>query len=987
MGETRRIVTIVFADVSGSTRLGEELDAEALRRVMERYFAEMRTVLEHHGGTVEKFIGDAVMAAFGIPVAHEDDALRAVRAAAEMRTRLAQLNEELARERGVTLAVRTGINTGEVVAGDPTEGQFYASGDAVNVAARLQQAASPDEILLGEQTYLLASEAVSVEALDALALKGKSDATSTYRLLEVIEGAPALARRLDTPFVGRQHELTQLVGSFERALAERTPVLVTVLGPAGIGKTRLAREVVAEIEDRATVLQGRCLSYGEGITFWPLQEIVRSLPELPRGVPNPGEARSTEDSFWAYRKLFGALAQARPLVLLLEDIHWAESTLLDLIEHVAEWTREAPILILCLARLELLDARPGWAGQRIELAPLSNQDADNLVATLAGEVEPSMQARAKEAAEGNPLFLEQLLALAQEDGQELAVPDSIQALLTARLDRLALAERVLLEAAAVVGKEFWRSALLELSLPDTEVSAVLQRLVRKRLIRPERSTFPGEEDAFRFGHILIREAVYAGIPKAKRADLHERFAEWLIASASTYEEIIGYHFEQAYRYREGLGPIDEHGEELARCASELLAASGRRAVRRGDDNAGVNLLARAAGLHPRAHPRRLVLLPELGKSLFYVGRYSEARSALAEAVEDAQQAGDQGVEWRARLIQTWLDVQVGEQLITNREMERRAREARAVFEELGDPGGEAEAGFVIATALRWQFRYEEMVRVIDEALERARLAEDEFLEALHTNLLVRALEEGPTPVAEAIDRAEGMLAAAVGQQLVEEWILSSLSTLYAQAGRFDEARECLRRALTFAEQFASEIQIAAFLAFRSARVERLAGDLEQAEAELRRSYEVLERFGESGMRSTVAVLLAGVLVAQGRFEEAENFLDIGEATSTADDLASEIPLRVARAQIAVARGQTREAETLVREALALLEGTDDLGARADALLTQAKVLHAAGKTSEALSAAQEGLELSEQKGIAVMGREAQELLSELATDQRFRTTS
>jgi class 3 adenylate cyclase len=328
MGATRKIVTILFADVSGSTALGERLDAEALRRVMERYFEEMRIILERHGGTVEKFIGDAVMAVFGIPVAHEDDAFRAIRAAIEMRARLAELNEELARERGVTLAVRTGINTGEVVAGDPSGGQFYASGDAVNVASRLQQAAKPAEILLGEETYRLVRDAVSVDGSEPLTLKGKSDAVPAYRLLDVVQGAPALARRFDTPFVGRDEELAYLLACFERAVTNRMPVLVTVLGPPGIGKTRLAAELTAQIGERATVLRGRCLSYGEGITFWPLQEILRSLPALPPGVADPDEARSTEDTFLAYRKLFEALAAGQPLLLLLEDIHWAEPTTL-----------------------------------------------------------------------------------------------------------------------------------------------------------------------------------------------------------------------------------------------------------------------------------------------------------------------------------------------------------------------------------------------------------------------------------------------------------------------------------------------------------------------------------------------------------------------------------------------------------------------------------------------------------------------------------
>ena len=343
MAEARKTVTVVFADVAGSTALGEQLDPEALRRVMERYFSEARTALERHGGTVEKFIGDAVMAVFGIPAAHEDDALRAVRAAREMQEAVARLNADLQRERGVTLGVRTGINTGEAVVGDPSGGQFYATGDSVNVAARLEQAASANEILLGEETYRLVRDAVIAEAVGELALKGKAEGLAVYRLLDVVELAPAFSRRLDTPFVGRRSELARLIESLDHAVAAHEPTLVTVLGPAGIGKTRLAAEVTAGIQERARVLQGRCLSYGEGITFWPLEEIVGKLPRRPAGVPYPENAGSIEETFFAYRKLFEALARERPLVLVLEDIHWAEPPLLDLIEHLVEWTREAPI--------------------------------------------------------------------------------------------------------------------------------------------------------------------------------------------------------------------------------------------------------------------------------------------------------------------------------------------------------------------------------------------------------------------------------------------------------------------------------------------------------------------------------------------------------------------------------------------------------------------------------------------------------------------
>jgi class 3 adenylate cyclase len=483
MGEARKIVTIVFSDVIGSTELGERLDPEALRRIMERYFSEMRTILERHGGTVEKFIGDAVVAAFGIPVTHEDDALRAIRAAVEMGTRLQELNEEFARRRGVTLTVRTGINTGEVVAGDPGEGQFYASGDAVNVAARLEGAADPGEILLGEQTYRLVPNAVLVEAIQPLKLKGKSEPVPAYRLLGVIEDAPALARRLDTPFVGREQELAHLLACFERAVTHQTPVLVTVLGSAGIGKTRLASEFARMVEQQAQVLQGRCLSYGEGITYWPLQESLRAVPARPPGAPDPERAMSREERFWAYRKLFEALAREYPLVLLVEDIHWAEPTLLDLVEQMVSWTHDAAIMVLCLARPEILNNRPSWPGEHLEVDPLSERDSEALAEALPVALEAQVRARAIAIAEGNPLFLEQMLALAAEvNGGQIRLPHTLQALLTARLDRLEEDERRVLESAAVVGKEFWLGALFHLSPFESEVSTLLQQLVRSRLL-------------------------------------------------------------------------------------------------------------------------------------------------------------------------------------------------------------------------------------------------------------------------------------------------------------------------------------------------------------------------------------------------------------------------------------------------------------------------------------------------------------------------
>ncbi|MGI8845752.1 MAG: AAA family ATPase [Thermoleophilaceae bacterium] len=498
--ESRRTVTVLFSDVTGSTALGEQLDPESLRTVMGRYFGAMKAVIERHGGTVEKFIGDAVMAVFGIPVLHEDDALRAVRAAAEMRDALEALNRELEAERGIRIAVRTGVNTGEVVAGDPSAGQTLVTGDTVNTAARLEQAATPGEILLGASTHRLVRDAVLVEPVPAVDAKGKALPVPAVRLVSVTAGAEALTRRLDAPLVGRERELAALRNAFERATSERACQLFTLLGTAGVGKSRLVAEFTASVSSEATVLRGRCLPYGEGITYWPLGEVVRGAAGITDTGDTVDEARAKlgallegeregeiiaarvasaiglssestpqEELFWAVRRLLEALARQHPLVVVWDDIHWAESTFLELIEHIADWSRNAPLLLLCPARPELLDIRPAWGGGKLNattilLEPLPPEAASRLMDHLPGGsvLDAVTRARITEAAEGNPLFVEEMLAMLIDDGylrhggtgwvaaRDLAtirVPPSISALLAARLDRLAPEERAVAERA------------------------------------------------------------------------------------------------------------------------------------------------------------------------------------------------------------------------------------------------------------------------------------------------------------------------------------------------------------------------------------------------------------------------------------------------------------------------------------------------------------------------------------------------------------
>jgi class 3 adenylate cyclase/tetratricopeptide (TPR) repeat protein len=980
VAEARKTVTVVFSDVSGSTALGERLDPEALRRVMERYFNEARTAFERHGGTVEKFIGDAVMAVFGIPAAHEDDALRAVRAAQELREAMARLNVDLRRERGVVIGVRTGINTGEVVVGDPSGGQFYATGDAVNVAARLEQAASADEILLGEQTYRLVQDTVEVEAVEPLTLKGKAEPAAAYRLLDVAERAPASARRFDTPFVGRMNELARLRECLDRSVREHEPLLVTVLGPAGIGKTRLAGELVAEVGESATVLQGRCLSYGEGITFWPLQEILRGLPERPPETPDPEQAQSTEEIFWAYRKLFQELSRERPLLLVLEDIHWAEPTLLDFIEHVVEWTSDSRMLLLCLARPELLDERPGWPGERIELEPLAGEEADALLTGLGRPLEPAHRLRITETAEGNPLFLEQLLALAAEqDGDEVALPPTIQGLLVARLDRLDREERSVLEAASVIGKEFWRGALLHLSPSDSEVSVLLQRLVRRRLIRPERSSFVAE-DAFRFGHILIRDATYSGIPKETRASLHERLADWLESSASPYEEIVGYHLEQAHSYRLELGPSDDETGGLALRAGLKLAAAGQRAFQRGDSVAAANLLDRAATLLPPSRPERLDALLALGSVLTPAGQPDTAQATLDEAIDAARMVGDQAREWRARLERSFWRAHVDPAASATviEDLLREAQRATSALEQLGDEQALARAWRAQAQALYWMGERGASVTAAQRAVDFAERIGDAQERAQSTAILVASLIDGPTPAPAAIRRCEEILASAdIGVQSAAH-TKRKLSMLYSMRREFDEARRLIDEALETFEELGLPLPLAAALGFESATVHWAEGDLAAAEGDLRRAIDLLREMDEKAVRSTLAARLAEILIRQEKNEEeAESLLRASEEEAGEDDWVTHTEIKEARALLLSRRGDFEAAVSLAQQAVALTDETDDLEARAWQRLGLAEVLTRAGRPVEAEPLLGEAIELFEAKGHLFGAEETRRALKEL----------
>ncbi len=1027
--EVRKTVTIVFCDLKGSTSLAERLDSETFRDVLNHYFARMEKVLEGHGGTVEKFIGDAIMAVFGLPRAHEDDAMRAVRAAADMQKALAELNEELDLAWRVTLANRTGINTGEVVAGEVTAGQRLVTGDAVNVAARLEQAAGEFEIIIGEATHRLVRDAVEVEPLEPLSLKGKDQPVMAYRLLS-IRSTEALTRRVDTPLIGRTAERELLRERFERAKGDRRCQVVTILGQAGMGKSRLIHEFLQLVAADARSLRGRCLPYGEGITFWPLSEIVHQAagitsedgPELalsklsdlsaedgPAIAERVGAAIglasrsfSTEEIFWGTRKLLEAMARDRPLIVVIDDLHWAESTFLDLIEQLRDLVIDAPVLLVCSARPDLLEVRPTWGVEenaaRIALEPLSAQDSALVLENVLGEggLPPQLRARIIHAAEGNPLFMEQMLSMLVEeellargsDGQwalakepsEFIVPPSIASLLAARLDQLPIDERVALERGAVAGQIFYRGAVTALA-PESirpHLAGALASLTRKQLIQPEDSDIEGEE-AFRFRHILIRDVAYHGLLKRGRAQLHEGFADWLEVAVGRrvmeYEEILGYHLEQAHRYRAELGVIDEAVRGVGRRAAGPLASAGRRAFGRGDMPAAANLLQRAAVLLEEDDPKRLDLLPDIAEALMDIGEFAKAQEWLEEATRAGARLGDRCLQMEARIVGLLFGHSTGSQVGPG-ELLREAAEAIRVMEEAGDHSGLAKAWRFVVLVHGTACRYGEAEVAVRNVIEHARRAGDHRQEMRILPSYALAALYGPTPVQEAIAVSRQVVELASGDRRAEAWALAVRSLLAAMQDRFGEARLLYARSRELFEELGQRL-LASQVSLFSGRVEMLAEDFPAAESELRRDFAALTAMGEKYFLANVAPLLALAVYLQGRHEEAEKLSRIGEEAATEDDIEAQALWRRARARVLAHRGRFNDAVRLAREAEALMAQTDGLNMRANTLMDSAEVLRLAGRDDEATPLVQEALRLYEQKGNRVSARGAGAVLESL----------
>ncbi len=1027
-GEVRKVVTIVFADMAGSTRIGESLDPEALRRVQARYFDVLAAAVDAHGGTVEKYIGDAVMAVFGIPQLHEDDALRAVRAAVAMQGAIAVLNEALERDHGLRIAIRIGVNTGEVVAGDPRAGQRLVTGDAVNVAARLEQAADPGAVLIAAATHRLVRDAVDVEPVEPLHVRGKSNPIEAVRVNAVFADIAGHARHLDSPMIGRTTELELVRRGLDRARTERTSYLFTLLGSAGVGKSRLVREFLDGVED-ATVFSGRCLSYGEGITFYAVGEIVQQaagiidadepataiaklsdvlagaedadrIARLVGGLFGWADPSTVDDASWAVRKLFEHVAHDQPVVLVIDDINWAEPLLLDLLDYLADWTRDAMLLVLAVARPELLDLRPGWGGGKMNattilLEPLAATEAGALLENLLGGANLPRDARDRilAAAEGNPLFVEEMLGMLIDDGllrreaggwqaasdlADLTVPPTIQLLLAARLDRLEAEERAVIERGAVEGKVFHTGAITSLA-PEglrAQVRPRLLALARKELIRPDRAEFVGE-DAFRFRHMLIRDAAYQAMPKAQRAELHEGFARWLTQTVgdrlADYQEIRGYHLEQAHRYRAELGSNDERTRELGREAGRALRASSERAQARRDFGATSRLLERSTVLLDGFE--RAEALIELGEHFVWVDESVRALDVLRGFLASAEAAEWPGLRIRAELFLTFARAAVDPEW----SQEASYREVQALLAKAEDLGDDAAITACLLGTGQWAFwcgRTDEQHEISERLLPRI-----DGLRVIYREWVANGFRTdaywGSIPI------EQGLADLDIARRVVGDNVQGRFGcdvvelALLVLADRTDEAEVLIDRLDRAQTDHAGTHPFSAQIFAES--LTRL-GRHDEAIAALRSAKAYYDDRGETGVNSTVTAQLARCLADIGQEREAVALVDAARSMAADDDFATVVEIQWASARLAQARGDHQAALVATEGAIDALRPTEWMTFLADALRRRGEILHAIGRDEEARASLDEARALYDRKGAVAPARQLREWRAAASVD-------
>jgi class 3 adenylate cyclase/tetratricopeptide (TPR) repeat protein len=1021
--EVRKTVTLLFCDVVGSTALGERLDPEALRGVMSRYFAVARAAVLRHGGTVEKFVGDAVLAVFGIPEVREDDALRAVRAAAELRDCLADLSAELMGSTGIGLAVRTGVNTGSVVAGAAREGGSFATGDAVNTAARLEQAAAPGEVLIGASTLWLVRDAVEVEALAPLAAKGKAEPLAAFRLVRVLEAERGRSRRPDAALVGRGRESRALADALAQTTQDGRGRLVTVLGPAGMGKTRLVEHFLAGIGQDVQVLRGRCVSYGRGITFWPFVQLLRQaagligqetreatekaflalmdtspdkgvvvavlLPLLGLG----GEPGGVEEIFWAIRSVLEHLAGHGPLVVSVEDIHWAEPTLLDLLERLRDEARDVPLLIVCQARPELLEQRPGWGGGALNattflLEPLTGGHAAALLEGLLGPAVPGRVVAAVDGwAGGNPLFVEEVAAHLVETGvlgrehagwvvagdlRRVSVPPTVTALLAARLDRIPLPERALLERVSVIGLELTTADATALSADGVEVPALLASLSRRDLLRRVRGL---RADTWVFRHVLLRDAAYESLPKSVRAELHERFADRLQESAGDAggetHAFVGHHLEQAYLFARDLSPHGDAVAVLARRAAVALAAAGAHARDTDDLPAAGELLGRAVALTPLGGVARRDLLWRLAQLQQDQGHVTEAEQSLervAELMDDATPDLERSI-WTAQMLS--LRCEAAED-IDPAEVASAAEEAARLARQHHDHERLTQALHAGADAAVMRGRWGDAAQMLRE-IQQVASPQDRRKARI---LFVHAYLWGPAPVDEGLAYI-ATVRDQPGQTIRTTAIMqANQGALLAAAGRIEPALDLARESMHIVPDLDPFALMS--VAFAAALVHLARGDLDEALRIFTEASEVMRECGDLSYASTMLGWKAALLLEQGDHDDqARQVVEEAAAVTSPYDRLSVGLVETCLAVLAARNGDHEQAAARASTALTTIDASDQICQQADTRRWLSEVPRLHGDTAQQRRLLLEARDLYRAKGHLPLVEATERLLSQI----------
>jgi class 3 adenylate cyclase/tetratricopeptide (TPR) repeat protein len=937
--EERKVVTVLFTDLVGFTSQAERLDPEDVRELLGAYHARLRSELERHGGTVEKFIGDAVMALFGAPVAHEDDPERAVRAAFAIRDAIAAFDEREGRE----LHVRIGITTGEALVNldaRPESGEGMAAGDVVNTAARLQATAPVDGIYVDEHTFRATERMIRFREAEAVEAKGKTDPVPVWEALEARARLGVdVAREAGAPLVGRANELDLVRGAFARTRREREPQLVTLIGVPGIGKSRLVLELLQTVEADPELIvwrQGRSLPYGSGATFWALGEMVKAQagiletddddeaadklrtaladlltdpddsrwverelrPLVGLGRHEAGEA-GQDEAFAAWRRFFEALADRSPAVVVFEDLHWADDGLLDFVEQLVDWATGVPLLVVCTSRPELLDRRPGWGGGKpnattLSLAPLTDEETAQLIASLLDRaVMPAeTQAELLARAGGNPLYAEEFVRMAAERDVDATVPETVQGIIAARLDGLDTADKEVLQAAAVIGKVFWLGAVAAIGGRERgEVERRLHGLERRQFVRRERRTSVGAETEYAFGHGILRDVAYGQIPRAGRADKHRAAAAWITSLGperlADRADLLAHHYLEALAFARAAGQATADLEEPARL---VLQAAGDRAASLNAFPAAIHFYREAVALWPDdAVPGRLLL--ELGRALV-AGEMAGSREAAA---------------------------------------------ARDALLAAGDIGGAAEAETVLAELAWSENRGTDVVGHIEAAMT---LVADQPPSAAKTEAIAQAsrylMLSGHEREAIARGREAMEMAGRLGLDALRASALISVGTARANLGEPAGLRE-IEEAIEICEQVGSIEVIRGFINLAS--ITQAWGDMRTGNELHRRGLQVASRYGQvSGFRFLRAELAMDAY-ALGDWSTSSAQLEafIAEAETSSPHYMEGL-CRLVRGLIHLAQGRGDEAVGDIERGLTLARAARNPQAVLPALAMQTLVL-------------------------------------------------